>query len=561
MRSARLTSLVLLAAAIAGGFAIEASDEGTPGRTGAAGPTVEAGVAMPAARPAGSLSSTWYCAGGTATEGSFADHVIILANPTTEPRTATVTALTGPIAEAPAPEVGDDADEEADDTTTTTAAPETTTTTAPVEPASTTIEMPARTRTSYSLRELVDAPLAGAIVEIDGGEVAVEHSVNGELGRATAPCSTTASASWSFPWGVTSRGARELLVFMNPFPDDATVDITFATDEGVRETGRFQGFVVPGRSVVGAFIDQDVQRRAHVSAQVEVLGGRLVIDRIQMFEGTDEDARRGIVLGLGAPTPAEVWMFPEGGLEEGVTEQVVVFNPSDDVAEVEVEVRLDRGDGAVTAGDPDDGEDGDGGAEGEEPLPVEEEFVPEPYSLTVSPGGFSVVTLPDPDVPERVPTGGHSFVVRSLNGVPVAAERVMWAVDPANRSGIAATLGAPLAAPRWYFPGGGTSESRDEWIVLLNASSDEAVTYDITSTSRGQILEIEGLQGLTLDPGARAAVRIGDHAVREDLPILVEANGPVVVERGLYAVSARGISQSMGIPFSDGIVVPDPLAG
>ena len=179
--------------------------------------------------------------------------------------------------------------------------------------------MPAHSRIEVSLRELVEAPLASAIVEVEGGEVAVEHQITTLEeggGRATAPCSTTAAQSWSFPWGVTERGARELLVFMNPFPDDATVTIDFATDEGTRQTLRFQNFVVPGRSVVGAYVDEDVTRKSQVSAQVEVGSGRVVVDRIQTFDGTDPTLE-GITLGLGAPVPAEVWVFPAGSDRRG----------------------------------------------------------------------------------------------------------------------------------------------------------------------------------------------------------------------------------------------------
>src|SRR3546814_11798721 len=115
---------------------------------------------------------------------------------------------------------------------------------------------------------------------------------------------------------------------MNPFPDDATLDITFATDDQIRETGRFQGFVVPGRSVVGAYVE-DLGYRDQVSTQIEVRSGRLVVDRIQMFEGTDEDARRGIPPGLGAPVSALEWVFPAGEPNGGVHEPAVRFNPGE----------------------------------------------------------------------------------------------------------------------------------------------------------------------------------------------------------------------------------------
>ena len=105
----------------------------------------------------------------------------------------------------------------------------------------------------------------------------------------------------------------------------------------------------------------------------------------------------GITLGLGAPVPAEVWVFPAGVIGEGATEQVVVFNPTDEVAEVEVEVRLD---------DP------------------ETNGVPEPFEATVAPHRYSIVDLHEPDLevtettPRRIPDDvNHSIIVRSLNGV------------------------------------------------------------------------------------------------------------------------------------------------
>jgi len=537
MRSSRLTSLVLLAGAITGGLVLEAAER--PGSTNDDAVAIEAGVAIPAATAPDTLTSTWYCAGGTATEAGFADHVLLLANPTDRARQATVTVLPGTIAAAPS--VVEEA--AGDATTSTTAAPETTTTTA-VEPPPdpTVVDLPAQSRIEVTLRDLIDAPLAGAIVEVDGGEVGVEHQItgdSGDRGRATAPCSTTAAQEWSFPWGVTLRGARELLVFMNPFPDDATVDIDLATDQGTRQPLRLQGFVVPGRSVVGAYIDEDT-RREQVSAQVHVGSGRLVIDRIQTFDGTDP-AFEGITLGLGAPTPAETWIFPDGKVDEGITEQVVVYNPSDEVAEVEVEVRLD---------DPDTN------------------GVPEPFELTIPPSRFSIVDLNEPDaevsedVPKRIPDGvAHSLIVRSLNGVPVAAERIVTFSEPNTNLGIGATLGSPVAAPTWLFPGGGVSAERDEYLSLFNASPDDIARFSVTALADGQTLAVQDLQNLEIPAGGRRVIRLSDHTDREVLPLLVEADGPIVAERGLYRVAGRGISQSMGIPLAVDVVIPDPING
>lgn len=526
----RLTSLVVLAGAIAAGLVFEAGEADDPVED--VTPVVP-GVAMPTARPEPTLSSTWFCAGGTARDGGSADHVVLIANPTDEARTATITVLTGEVAPAPAlPDDGGDGEEGEGETTTTTSSTTTTAAvpTTVVPPTVERVEVPAWDRVAVRLGDLVEAELAGAVVEVDGGDVAVEHQVTGDLGRATAPCASTASPTWSVPWGVTTRGNRELLVFMNPFPDDATVDIAFATDEGVRDTARFQGFVVPGRSVVGAFIDQDVTRKGQVSAQIQVRGGRLVVDRIQLFDGTD--GRRGLTLGLGVPAPAETWVFPAGEAGEGLFEQVVVFNPRDEVAEVEVEVRLDEFD--------------------------EEVGPPEPFELTVPPGRYALVDL---QTEERIPDGeGHSIFVRSLNGVPVTAERVNAAGDPAENEGITSVTGAPYGAPTWYLVAGGpsTEQNRDQIIVILNLSDEEEVTYDLIGFDNGQTIAIQGQQDQTIAPGSRAVVRLGDHLDRDELAVVVQADGPVVVERGLHRIGGLGLSQAVGIPAGRDLVVPTP---
>jgi hypothetical protein len=539
MRSSRLTALVLLGGAIVGGLVFDAADESTP-TPPPTNPPVVAGVAMPAATPESTLSSTWYCAGGTASDGGLGDHVLLIANPTDRPRTATITVLPGSVA-AP-PSATDEA--AAGETTTTTTVVETTTTTVVEAPPPTEVELPALSRIDVTLSDLVDAPIASAVVEVDGGEVAVEHQITdlreGGGGRATAPCSSTAASEWSFPWGVTARGARELLVFMNPFPDDATVDVLLATDQGTREPRRLQNLVVRGRSSLGVFIEQDT-RRDQVSAHVVVGRGRLIVDRIQTFDGTDPTAE-GITLGLGAPTPAEVWVFPDGKVDEGLTEQIVVYNTSEEVAEVDVEVRLD---------DPDTN------------------GVPEPFELTIAPNRFSIVNLHEPDaeasagVPERIPAGvGHSVLVRSLNSVAVTAERVVTGSEPSTTLGVSATLGAPLAAPTWVLPGGGVTAEREAYLTVFNASPDTVASFDVTALVDGQRLVLEGLQGLEVPAGGRRTIRLSDHVQdREVLPIVIEADAPVVVERDLYRVAGRGISLSMGIPLAVDVLVPDPLAG
>ncbi|MGE3620125.1 MAG: DUF5719 family protein [Acidimicrobiia bacterium] len=515
MSSARLPALVVIAGSLAAGLLVQAN-RGEPVVTDDSGP----GILVPAAPGEGSLSSTWYCAGGTGTEGGIADHVVLMANPGTEAVTATLTVLGGDVA-PPLPDAAS--------TTTTSTPPSSTTTPAaprPVrEPVVSQVEVPGGERVDVRLGTLLDAPLVSAVVEVDGGEVVVEHRLAGELGSSSAPCATTAATDWSFPWGTTARGNRELLVFMNPFPETATIDISFATDEGVRETRRFEGFPVPARSVVGAYVDEDVQRRLQLSAHVTTRAGRVVVDRIQTFDGTD--GRRGLTVGLGAPTPALVWAFPDGIAGEGAGEQVVVFNPTAEVAEAQVEVL---------------------------PADVDEAGIPEPFAVSVAPGRYALVSLHED---ERVTPGtAHAVVVRSLNGVPVVAEQVRWS-DGSDGSvrGVGATLGAPLMGRRWLLAAGSTSAEVDEVLTVVNLTDQDA-EVDVGAFGDGRVGPIDGLRTLEVPSQGRVQVRLRDLVQRQPLPLVVESDVPVVVERSLYTSDAVGMSHSIAVPVGP-TVVPD----
>ena len=126
--------------------------------------------------------------------------------------------------------------------------------------------LPGRGRVELRLGDLVPAPLVAALVEADGGPVAVEHRVTGPHGVDVGPCASASAPVWHLASGATTRDAREVLVLFNPFPTDAIVDITFDTDAGSREPVRFQGFPVAAGTVVGVDIGDDVARESQVSA-------------------------------------------------------------------------------------------------------------------------------------------------------------------------------------------------------------------------------------------------------------------------------------------------------
>src|SRR5947208_4555239 len=148
--------LVLLAVIVAAGFV-----DHSFGRPRAAVHTTAG--SMPVAPPANALSSTWYCAGGTAAPGGGADMGVAVVNTADDPRTGTVTFV---------PSQGD--------------------------PKTVPITVPPATRVIVRAQDALKAPWAAATVELDGGGAVAEVGTVGTLGSTAAPCASSASDQWYF---------------------------------------------------------------------------------------------------------------------------------------------------------------------------------------------------------------------------------------------------------------------------------------------------------------------------------------------------------------------------
>lgn len=424
-------------------------------------------VGMPIAAPASALSSTWYC---PRSDG------ITVANPTSDEVQGTLTVV---------PDQG--------------------------EAKSVPITVKPVDIVSVKLADVVQATHTAALVDLDGGQVVVEHWLAGSAGPSVAPCASAASTQWYFAAGSTAKDAQLLLGLYNPFPEDAIADLSFSTEQGRAVPADFQGLVVPAGRLVVKDIGEHVRRRDAISTHVSVRSGRVVAG--QTLTRT-EPGQSGVSLRLGAPALAETWYFPDGYVADGLTETYTVFNPGEVEALVDLAVRLDEGDA-------------------------------EPFELTVPPRGrVEVVTNGE----DRLPKGaGRAAVVRSINNVGVVAERSVGSAPPAPRAGRVDLLGSPRLARNWLFAVGAATPTADIWLTVYNPGTAPA-TVDVTALAGGTPLPIEGLQGVTVAPGSRWLVRVGERIQRDTLPLLVRSDVAVVAERAVYVVGGPGVSDDIGIP-------------
>jgi hypothetical protein len=504
-----------------------------------AGRAPAAGTArlMPAAGPEDAGSSTWYCAAGSAEADGFADHRVAIVNTGEEARTANLTIVSGAIRRPAGPEGG---------------AAE-----AGAPPVTRDVAVPAGQRVEVRLGDVVAAGLAAAVVEVDGGGVAVEHQVSGPHGEDAGPCATFAGSTWHLAWGATTRDAREVVVLFNPFPSPATVDGTFVTEDGAREPVRFQGFPVPAGGVVGVDLGDDVTRSQQVAATFHARTGRIVVERLQQFDGSL--GTEGLSLDLAVPSAGTTWVFADGGAtvpapvppppgqedeaapaaggdEDGQasSEKIVVYNPSRDRARVEVRVLPG----------------------GEAPGPA-----PQPFRLNVPAGAYEVIDYGDQ---ARIAAGEpHTTVVHVTNGTRVVAQRVTADAGPRPSrrrpptGEVTAAPGARLAAPTWTFPSVAAGEDETAAFVVFNPDPTEAVRVRLDVPGPGRDRDGEGGTA-QVPPGGRVALDAPTGA--DAAGVVVTAGGPVVAERVVRAADGRREALAPGVPVLTGGEALDALA-
>jgi hypothetical protein len=476
-RTRRAPALIVLAAVLVAGGVVDR-------RARAAGPGQGSAVSaqVPVAPPATARSSAWYCAGAPAS-GTAADATVIVANAGARRLTGTITVF---------PDKGDSRRVPLD-----------------VGPAS---------RAAVRLADVVTSQLAAAVVELDGGEAVAEVVASGPLGDSVTPCASSASSSWYFAEGVTTKDAQEFLLALNPFPDDAVVDVVFSTEEGVVSPQALTGLLVKGQALTAINVGDYVQRRESVSARLVARTGRLAVSRVQTFDGTGPTGRKGVSVTLGAAAPGPTWYFPEGLVTDGQSERYQIYNPGTDEAQVEVDLALETGEA--------------------EPLRL---TVPRESRLTI-------VSAEESRIPKGVP---HAVTVRSTGGPQVVAERTIDGTAPSARTGVAITLGARLPAKRWATAAGAADDNTDEWVVVQNPGPRSAKVSVNLLADGTRVAVGPDLTSVDVPAGQRKALHVNPALKRPTTPLLITSTEAVVVERDYYKLRAPGLAMSAAIPLRD----------
>jgi hypothetical protein len=465
---------------------VELVETGAPAAPFAADPN-------PAMAQPARLSSVWYCPVGSAV-GGYADHTVEVINLGAEPAVATISMLTDT---GPGPSIR--------------------------------LDIGPGTRRALALGELEAAPAAGAVVEVLGGDGVVDHVVATPHGPARGACATGASSEWHFAGGTSTRDATFQLALLNPFAEDAVFDVRFEATGRARTPAALQGAIVPAGSVQVIDVTQYVAREPSIATTVTLRRGRVVAERLQSFDG--QLGPVGSALELGAPSATlEAW-FPAGRIHDGGDQHLVLYNPSDTVAELDVSfVPFDAG--------------------------LTTSFGLVPLEVSVSPGRFEVIDLvaTADQLGLLLPfdTGLH---VVSVNGTPVVGER--WSMaPPIDRTAIGAgggdepadgTEGDPQPGPEG--PGGEqpAPDQPDDGAVVEQATAAGFVTVWLALAAPAAeepepVPAPEPVEGQPAPPegGEDVEVPVEEVPAPPDPPQPTASAG-VVIDRGLVVAADRWV--------------------
>ena len=339
------------------------------------------------------------------------------------------------------------------------------------EPVTEDIEVPPFDSLEVALDGVVDSSYAAAFVEIDGGGGLVEQRAVDPAGDSVAACANASASTWFLAAGDTLDGSVAELVLSNPHDYPAVVDITLATERGVRQPEEFQGFAVPAQSVrvidVGTDIIGDQTR---VGVSVVASRGRVVVGRSQVLDTPD---RTGYVMTLAAPALRDQWWFVYGERADNVVEHYYLYNPGEE-------------DAAVTP----------------VLLGFQQPAGMEPPETIVVPDG-EVVEFRLEDV-AGLPEQPHSIVFGTVPTTPVVVERVLTrTIDNVATTSI--TFGATTrpdgyVANTWYV-GLGPAVPTARALALYNNTTTASVVTMQAITPEG-VQSVPGFTSIAVAPGA-----------------------------------------------------------
>jgi len=313
--------------------------------------------------------------------------------------------------------------------------------------------------------------------------------------RAPVSSQTTSGTTWYLAEGSTRGGFETWILVQNPSRDTATVSLTYMTPSGA----------VTGPSLV---LEPSTRQSVNVadtisdewSVSTEVTSDVPVVCERSVYWGE----RIGGHDSIGVTSPDHVWYLAEGSTGGDFETWILVQNPNDANATVELTYMTSEG-----------------SVEG-----PREDLLPNSRMT------FNIAdTLP----------GVFSVSTKVVSNRPVVCERsVYWG----GRIGGHDSIGVTIPGQDWYLAEGSTRGGFETWILVQNPSRDTATVSLTYMTPSGSVTG----PSLVLEPSTRQTVNVADTVPDEwSVSTEVTSDVPVVCERSVYWGERIGGHDSIGV--------------
>ncbi|PKQ28728.1 MAG: hypothetical protein CVT63_01380 [Candidatus Anoxymicrobium japonicum] len=316
------------------------------------------------------------------------------------------------------------------------------------------------------------------------GECAPCEEAHSSIG-VTSPATT-----WYFPEGSSFWGFETWLLIQNPNATDATATVTYMIEGGEPKT---INHTVPASSRASFNMETDIGQK---DASIKVESNVPIIPERAMYRNNRREGHDSI----GATTLAMTWSLAEGatGYDVNYTTYILVQNPWN--GPVDVSLYYQTPDGEING-----------------------------PSFTMPANSRKTVRVNDyipPNTDVSTCVYSRSYII---------AERAMyWNNGTGEACHDSIGSSSTASAPTFYFPDGETTNGRETWTLVQNATDKEAtveITY-LTPTGEGNVTKTE-----TIPANSRKTFNMAEHSGiqgRAAIKVKTSSWSRVIVERAMY---------------------------
>lgn len=292
--------------------------------------------------------------------------------------------------------------------------------------------------------------------------------------------------SWYLAEGSTAWGFSTYITIVNPNEKEVTARVTYTTPDGPAATRDLR---LPPVSQTTIDPKWDLESDTDFATHIECLEKETIaVDRTMSWTGPGAQSPEAHS-SVGVTSSSNSWYLPEGCSDYGFETWLLVQNPGNEDANVEV-TYMTEGWGSSTT------------------------------TRNVPANSRQAFNMKD-DIGER------NASIKVVSDFPVVSERAMYRD---NRREGSNSIGVTAPSTEYYLAEGTTAWGFSTYIAIQNPHASEAQVTLTYMTPTG--LQVQG--PVSLPPKSRWTIRVNDALPTTDFSTCVNSNLPVVVERSMY---------------------------